>query len=226
MSQMPTRWSYSSISTYEQCPAKWKYSYLDGIPTPPNAAMTRGSRLHAACEDYVNGKLMVLPFELSKVSIRIDGYKNVHGAKAEDTWTLDRFWTPTWGAADPDPWIKAIVDVHWLTPKGDILHVIDYKSGREYPEHREQLELYACIGMHVYPQVKRAEYGALYLDSGHVSNEGAVLRGTMLESKVDSWTRRAIKLFEDKTYNPTPSASACRWCDFHPKKGGQCRVGV
>ena len=223
MSEVPTRWSYSSLSTYEQCPAKWKYSYLDNLPTAPSAAMARGTRLHSACEDYVRGTLMVLPFELSKVSLRIDEYKNIRKAKPEAVWLLNKQWDV---ASASQPWVKAIVDLHWVTPQEDVLHIVDYKSGREYPEHRYQLELYACIGMRVYPQVKRAEYGALYLDSGHISNEGTVLRGDMLDSKIASWTKRAIKIFDDKEYVPTPSASSCRWCDFSHKKGGPCRVGV
>ena len=59
MNQMPTRWSYSSLSTYESCPAKWYYGYIVGLTGEPSPAMARGTRLHADCENYVKGDLML-----------------------------------------------------------------------------------------------------------------------------------------------------------------------
>jgi hypothetical protein len=120
-----------------------------------------------------------------------------------------------------DPWIKAIVDVHWLESDGSVLQVRDFKSGREYPDHRDQLELYALIGLCLFPQVKRAEYGAIYLDGGYTSNAGAVIRGDMMDTKVKSWHSRAIRIFADETYLPNPGG-ACRWCDYKGSTGGPC----
>jgi hypothetical protein len=222
MNAMPTRWSYSSVTTYESCPAKWKYSYLDNLPYAPSAAMARGSRLHSDCEGYVKGELMVLPFELKKVALRIEDYKQ-KGAKAEEVWLLDRNWKPVGSPAMA--WSKSIVDVHWFDSAGTVLHVCDYKSGREYPEHRDQLKLYATMGLCTFPAVKRAEYHALYLDGGHTSNEGALLRGDMLDNSIKEWTSRAIRIFEDKQFLPNPGG-ACKWCDYSAKKGGPCEAGV
>lgn len=220
MNQMPTRWSYSSLSTYESCPAKWYYGYIVGLTGEPSPAMARGTRLHADCENYVKGDLMVVPYELKKVALRLEDLKQKK-AKAEETWLLGRNWEHN----EVAPWIKAIIDVHWLEPDGKVLHIIDHKSGREYPEHREQLELYALIGLCRFPEVKRAEYEALYLDTGHTSNAGAILRGDVMNSRVQSWNNRAIRIFEDQKYLPRPGG-ACRWCDYSAKKGGPCEAGV
>lgn len=206
------------MSTYESCPAKWKYGYIDNLPYKASAAMARGSRLHSDCENYLKGNLMVLPYELKKVAMRLEGLK-VKGAKSEETWLLGRDWDTKGG----EPWIKAIIDVHYI--ESNVLHVCDFKSGREYPDHRDQLELYAIMGLCVFPELKRAEYEALYLDTGHVSNEGAILRGDLLESKRLGWNNRAIKIFEDREFKPNPGG-ACRWCDYSGAKGGPCLVGV
>jgi len=211
----PTRWSYSSISTYESCPAKWKYSYVDQLPYKASAAMERGSRLHLDCEKFLKTSSHVLPWELSKMGPRLMDLK-MKGAVSEETWCLDDKWKPDM----VNPWVKAIVDVHWLEGN-TVLHVRDFKSGREYPDHRDQLELYALIGLCRFPDVKRAEYGAIYLDTGHVSNEGAVIRGDMMDKKVQSWHDRAIRIFADNDYLPNPGG-ACRWCDYAASKGGPC----
>ena len=181
--------------------------------------MERGTRLHADCENYVKGKLNVVPWELKKVALRLEDYK-MKGAKAEEVWLLDKDWAPN----DDEPWIKAIIDVHYI--ESDVLHVTDYKSGREYPEHREQLELYGIMGLQKYPAAKRVEYSALYLDGGYYSNEGSILRGDILTSKIGGWTNRAIRIFEDKTFMAKPSTNNCKWCDFSHKKGGPCLEGV
>jgi hypothetical protein len=178
--------------------------------------MERGSRLHTDCEKFLKTDSHVLPWELAKMGPRLMDLKGKQ-AKSEETWCLDKGWSPDM----VNPWIKAIVDVHWFEVNGTVLQVRDFKSGREYPEHRDQLELYGIIGMRYFPQVKRAEYGAIYLDTGHVSNEGAVIRGDMLDQKVKSWTDRAIRIFEDTTYTPNPGG-ACRWCDYKSSQGGPC----
>jgi hypothetical protein len=71
--------------------------------------MERGTRLHANCEDYVKGTLHVVPWELKKVALRLEDYRQ-RGAKAEETWLLDRNWANT----GQEPWIKAIIDVHYV----------------------------------------------------------------------------------------------------------------
>lgn len=210
----PSRWSYSSISTYESCPAKWHYSYILNLPGKPSAAMARGTRLHSDCERFLLGELPHLPWELNKVSLRLNDLKTI-GAKPEAVWLLDQDWKVT----IEQPWIKAIVDVHWL--ERDVLHVRDFKSGREYPEHREQLELYALIGLCAFPEVKRAEYAAIYLDTAHTSNEGAILRGTMAENKIKVWDEKAKRMFSDEQFLPNPGG-ACKWCDYAKSKGGPC----
>lgn len=214
----PTRWSYSSISTYESCPAKWKFSYIDHIPTPTSPAMERGTRFHSYCEDYLKGNLTVIPWELKKVGLRLEDLRQ-KGAKSEETWLLNQDWKPD----AENPWIKAIIDVHWFDgPK--VLQVRDFKSGREYPEHRDQLELYAVIGLAHFPEVQRAEYAAIYLDGGHTSNEGSILRGSMMDSKVVKWHEKATTMMADEEYRPKPGA-ACRWCDYSAKRGGPCQAG-
>jgi len=216
----PTRWSYSSLSTYENCPRQWYFSYILRLPTPENAAMLRGSRLHKLCEDYLNGKFPEVPYELRKCKKILEDLK-ARSAKAEVVWIADQMWSPV--GDQRLAWVKAIIDAHVL--EGRTLFVHDFKSGREYPDHRDQLDLYATIGLQVNPTAKRVEYSAIYLDTGHTSNDGALLRGDMVNSKIRSWSERAIRLMTDVEYKATPSEGKCTWCDYSIKKGGPCREG-
>ena len=47
--------SYSQIQTFEICPLHYKLRYILKIPTPPSAALSFGSTIHAVMRDFYNG---------------------------------------------------------------------------------------------------------------------------------------------------------------------------
>jgi len=50
-----THFSASSASTYLQCPAKWKYRYIDRLPETKSEALEKGTMVHKALERYWTG---------------------------------------------------------------------------------------------------------------------------------------------------------------------------
>lgn len=56
------KWSYSSLNTYETCPALFKQVYIDGARRSQNAYSEWGSLMHKLLEGYYTGKIE--PFEL------------------------------------------------------------------------------------------------------------------------------------------------------------------
>ena len=44
--------SYSSLSTYETCPAKWRFQYEERVPTRPSPALSFGDSLHRALHRF------------------------------------------------------------------------------------------------------------------------------------------------------------------------------
>jgi len=55
------RLSYSSISTYETCPAKFKFQYEDRVPSKPSPALSFGDSLHRALYHFHNRPVPVAP---------------------------------------------------------------------------------------------------------------------------------------------------------------------
>ena len=212
----PTRWSYSSLSTYKSCPAKWKFSYIDNIPWDASPAMSRGTRMHKMAEDFVTGEIDFVPNEIKKIGPSLLLYKGL-GASAEAVWLLDKDWKPTDVEAG-NTWIKAIIDLHYVL--NGVLYAKDYKSGQMYDEHRDQLELYGIMGLQLYPEVKRVETSAVYMDTGHEGVEGSIIR-PMLPKMIDKWHGQAETMFADNDYDPKPG-NACRWCPYAKAKGGPC----
>jgi len=212
----PKRWSYSSVSTYKQCPQKWKFSYIDNLPWAASPAMSRGTRMHEMAENFVTGKDGAVHHEIRKIGPTLQLLKGLN-AQAEAVWLLNEKWEPV--DRSDDAWIKAIIDVHYTLD--GVLFVKDYKSGQMYDDHRTQLELYGIIGLMVYPDVKRVETSAIYMDTGHEGMEGSIIRA-MLPKMVEKWHKDAIIMMEDKIHEPKPS-NACRWCDYAKAKGGPCQ---
>jgi putative RecB family exonuclease len=55
------RLSYSSMSTYETCPAKFKFQYEDRLPTGTSPALSFGDSLHRALHRFHNRPVPVAP---------------------------------------------------------------------------------------------------------------------------------------------------------------------
>lgn len=55
------RLSYSSINTYETCPAKFKFQYEDRLPTSPSPALSFGDSLHQALHLFHNRPVPAAP---------------------------------------------------------------------------------------------------------------------------------------------------------------------
>lgn len=216
----PTRASYSSITTYEACPLSYKLYYLDGHKTEGGSAAARGTRLHTACEKFLKGEIdhtkLSLDFRAIKGQLSI--MKDL-GAKAEEEWNCDQQWNFQ-PAEDDTTLIKAFVDIHYVM--GKELTIFDLKTGKPYPEHFDQLQLYTVMGFSRYPEVQTITVAPLYLD-GPVPP--TTYTRPILPHLQDFWKTRARAPVEAQEFPATPSGEACRWCDYKKSKGGQCEFG-
>jgi hypothetical protein len=214
--QRPTRHSYSSMKKWQECPAAYRYSYILKMADPPNAAMMRGSRLHKLAEDYMNADPSEpVPYDIKKIGLKLYQLREAK-AKPEVTWLVDSDWQPV--KRQEHAKLKAIIDVHRMD--GEVLRLHDYKSGREYPSHTDQLEFYAAMGLCHYPDAKRAESSAIYFDSGYESNSRSVIRD-MLPYLRTKWMVVATRIDNDQSFYPTPGGHCAR-CNFGISKGGPC----
>jgi putative RecB family exonuclease len=55
------RLSYSSIQTYETCPAKWRFQYEERLPTSPSPALAFGDSIHRALRRFHDRPVPVAP---------------------------------------------------------------------------------------------------------------------------------------------------------------------
>ena len=66
------RLSYSSVDTYESCPARFKFQYEDRLPRKPSPALSFGDSLHQALYHFHNRPVPVPP-SLPELQEMLDG---------------------------------------------------------------------------------------------------------------------------------------------------------
>lgn len=218
-------WSYTRFSTYKSCPMKYNMNIHRkefGFPAPVyGRAAERGVEIHKKAEEFVKGNIKGMPKELSKFNVEFNALKKQNAITEEDWW-FDRDWNRIPHLDWNNVWLMVKADAHVLID--DILVLVDYKTGRFYPSHSKQAELYGVAGACIYDTVEAVEAEFWYLD--HARNEIFEFEMDNLYSLKDMWSTVAHEMETRKSFEPTPSEEACKWCDFHYQKGGPCDAGI
>ncbi len=128
---------------------------------------------------------------------------------------------------------EPIVEDHWLICVIDLSHieserwatVIDYKSGKRYDSHQEQLELYNLAVLASNPDVERAEGKCYYLDEPPGGwGKPVFTTREQFEDVKKRWVDRVAMMDADTECAPRPG-HYCRWCDYRKSNGGPCQYG-
>lgn len=219
-----TAWSYSRYTDYQRCPALAKYKHVLRLKEPENEAMARGSEVHHQAQGAVEGTIKKLPPTL--VNFRED-FRELKAVKAvcEQQWAFNRDWKKVdWFAKDC--WLRIMVDVHHVVQekvrgvlRRSVLRIIDWKTGRQHAEHKDQRSLYALGGILVYPDIAEVEATHAYLDSGETATDR--WRGSDLEALQKMWLKNVTPMMNDRRFAPRPG-NHCRWCHFRKANGGPC----
>jgi len=158
------RLSYSSINTYETCPAKYRFQYEERLPSAPSPALSFGDSLHQALYRFHSRPVPVAPpleelLEMLDAVWVADGYVNVseeqayleHGRQVLELYHRDnaaryaipaamefRFQIEVEGVQ-----VSGVIDRMDRIPGGGY-EIVDYKTNRRLPpQHRvdEDLQL-------------------------------------------------------------------------------------
>lgn len=209
-------WGYSKLETFEKCPQKFKFQFIDKLPQPGSAAMERGSKMHESIESYLNGWVKELIPACRSFQQAIDALKDEE-FKAEQALGLDKNWVvlPDW--FHKSTWLRSKADAMYVHE--DILVVIDFKSGKYRVPSTDQVELYAIVGGALYPEVTQVTAEYWYLDTGEVYSR-VYTQAELLELR-KKFEKRVVPMYSNTNWAPQPSME-CRWCPYSKTKGGKC----
>jgi RecB family exonuclease len=115
-------------------------------------------------------------------------------------------------------WLRMKIDAHYFPSKG-VVHVIDYKTGKPYPQNMEQVEVYALGAFGKFDDVNTVVGELWYLD--HEEPHEKVYARSQAPKLARRWEQRADRLLTAVQYPPRANRF-CDWCPYNAKKGGPC----
>lgn len=234
--------SYSRIDTYNQCPAKYFYSYISKEPRQFAPAAVLGNIVHEVFENTLeNDSELDLDLLKSEYNTTIPKYDPSNQIPTElldaGTTILEEFYDTHY---DEDFHIYAkelgfeiIVGsyvirgfIDRVDMYDDLIHIIDYKTGKWEVSNKDiptnlQLGIYALAISHLFPG-KKVYAELYYLRSGR--RKGHEFSEQELEDVKDRLIESMYDIVHDTNYLPTANTRICSFCDH--AKSGACGTGV
>ena len=162
-----TAWSYSSLSTFKQCPKKYYHlKVAKDVKDVGSSAMYYGNQVHKAAEDYIKDGVPI-PTKFKFLQRPLDVLNKIDGDKHCEirmgVTKQDNEYTPT-GFFGKDVWRRGVADL--LIVNGKKAYLIDYKTGKnaEYADTK-QLDLLAGATFTHFPEVETIKSALLYVVS-------------------------------------------------------------
>ena len=226
-------YSYSKISTFQQCPLKFKFQYIDRIPVDQqqSPAIERGLAAHKFAEDYLSTGVHQITNEFPDSYIdwlyAIDPVHALAEFKLGVTEELD-------ATEYDDAFIRGIADI--IVIHGDRLTVVDIKTGsvtknrkEVWPDtlkkHRTQCGLYAemvSLALHeLFDMDQPVESVPYYMD---------LLGPQPLPEPVDpslpilNRIKKNCLAVEQCVSFPARPNRFCGWCPYSKANGGPCKL--
>lgn len=209
------KFSHSKLELYKQCPRKFKYRYIDKLPTKPFEHLAKGSEVHRLLEIFGNEDLksdikeaynIALKFSESEIGKEILSQKS----KRELCIKFKNFEPVNSDSNDYD--FIGYIDRVNFTENG--LELIDYKTGKyKEPKYQDfqQLIIYAIWFFKKYEKLTQIKIRFVYVE--HLLENSLVLQRDKIEDILNNLKIliKTIKLDTDYHKKPNP---LCDWCDF------------
>jgi hypothetical protein len=209
-------WSLTKVKTFEQCGAKYDYRYRQRLPDVSGPAADRGKLIHASLESFVT-KDTPLTGPLEFYHGWLSNLKSQKTLEPEVTIKLALDWTKHTGT--DSPWYVGVLDLRWREPP--LSTIIDYKTGKIYPDHDDQKELYAVAEMADCDEVNTVKTIHTYVDKGQ-NREKTFTRSADFERLKTKWNSKVAAMESATMFIPNPQF-LCRYCTYsRMANGGPC----
>src|SRR6056297_1539800 len=211
---MKHQYSYSRIKTFEECPLKFRYRYVDGLPQMTTEAMDFGKKIHEAVAAALQGKPDFSHFDSSQmdevkqmVQTAVDYVGDRTVVDCEKEFGVTKNFQPF---PFSDAYYRGIVDTVVFSPDSG-MEVIDFKTnGINYA--KDQLLLYALLtGTEHNILPDRVTY--LSLRFGKVQTWRIDLV-ELIEFK-ENLAKRVSRIEQETEFEPTPSENCSFCCYIH-----------
>lgn len=216
-------YSYSRMATFNKCPAKFKFNYIDKVKVEfiVSPAMERGTEIHNSLEAFMNGHSEMLHPDIhSHYGQFFFSLRETYTCQPEYKWGIDEDLAPC-GYDHPDVMVRGFMDLRFV-PEDERVQVFEYKTGKIYPEHVHQQWLYGVVTLLELPDQEGVDVTAVYLDQKQ--NKKIYYPASMMFEYKPALLRE-IETIENTPLDefiPKPQWT-CKWCQFSKANGGPCQ---
>ena len=217
-------YSYSKVSTYVECPRKFKFQYVDGIRTPfmDNHVFEKGRYFHAALENHPTR--LVPEFKYKENEARRDELVSQVAAILSSEKVLRlldscirreyRFFLDSGlryaSKKSKDIFFKGIIDFIGQTEPGSI-DIVDWKSGKTKSGSLDQLRFYSIWAFEAFKNIDAIRLSLFYLEDDQEKTE-TVTRDDHAEIK-ENFLETVGRIESDVEYKKKTN-KGCEYCPF------------
>ena len=208
---MSIKWSYSSMSLFQQCPKKYyELRVVKSIVEPPSIQMRYGLDVHKVAEEYIRDGVPI-PEKYGYLTEPLDKLKQLRGTVyCEHRMGLTKELEPCkFGAKDA--WWRGIADL--LVVHGKEARIVDYKTGKNTYADTKQLELLALATFKHFPEVEKIKAGLLFVV--HIAFVKDRYERDEQEMRWEKWIAQTDQLesaYENDVWNPKQNFTCKAWC--------------
>lgn len=208
---MSTKWSYSSMSLFQQCPRKYYHlRIVKDIVEYPSEQMRYGLVAHKVAEKYIKDGVPIPP-QFSYMQEALDKLKTMKGdiyceRKMGLTYDLE----PCKFMAK-DAWWRGIADL--LVVNGEAAKIVDYKTGKNTYPDTKQLELLSLAVFKHFPEVRVVKAGLLFVV--HPAFVKEKYHADEQEERWKKWFGQSKELdaaIKNDVWNPKINFTCSGWC--------------
>ena len=232
------RLSFTRVDTFEQCPRRFRYQYVDGLPQAPAPQLSFGNSIHSVLEWIYDRKHPVLPTLEETLQALFDAWDTTGYADSDREDQLAAYEharavvsafharivrdglrlpaaTEAWFELPIDDDIVVVGAIDRIDVDEDgSLHVIDYKTNRKAKTRAQvrgslQLAIYALATEQLYGRLPSSVALAFVVPGIDVTVPVEEIDLRSVPSRLRSVADR-IRAGED---TPVPNR-LCDWCDF------------
>jgi len=222
--------SKSGMNCFIQCPYKWKRCYIDGVKSEASFAMNRGTRIHNKIERFY--KKQNIHENLDKINdVDLDKFIKFEYRRIKEMMRLNKldkkYFYPVYQElklSSQEIGLKGIVDAVYINPEDEKLIVIDWKTGKYYPDkfddYRFELTVYAELLKYSNRVSREIGYiGIYFTDQDKLFFEELTQNHIdILHDKIKNIREKMEQYLLEDEY-PKQENMYCKYCQFKSECG-------